>query len=293
MSEHAQYAVGTTFDGYEVYELTEQATQSRVLVCPERGAIVTQCRLHGQELFYLDRDTFLNPKANIRGGNPVLFPICGQLVGGRYEWNGTTYEMANHGVARTSAWQVIETGTDDGAYITLSLRSNEQTLIAYPFAFELQFTYRLKNGQLAVEQKYANLSDEPMPMVAGFHPYFATQSKNLAYETDATKLLDYNDKAEKPFAGSLDLNEHVESFALLDARKPEIAFPLNDQGGTVRLTYSEAFRYVVLWSVEGKSFVCVEPWTALNESLNHRQGLILVQPGQKLELRLAFDYEVK
>ncbi|MFD0672532.1 aldose epimerase [Cohnella sp. GCM10027633] len=293
MSDQPQYAVSTFFDGYELYELTEPATHSRVLVCPERGAIVTQCRLRGQELFYLDRDTFLNPKANIRGGNPVLFPICGQLVGGRYEWNGRTYAMNNHGVARTSAWQVVGSGTDDGAYVTLSLSSNENTIAAYPFAFELRFTYRLKDGRLSVEQSYANLSDEPMPMVAGFHPYFATRSKNLAYETDATKLLDYNDKTEKPFDGTFDLNGLVESVALLDARKPEIAFPLNDEGGTVRLTYSEAFRYAVLWSVEGKPFVCVEPWTALNEALNDKEGLMLVHPGQALELRLAFDYEVR
>lgn len=290
-SIQTNYKVHTFVDGYPLYELSDAATQSRVVVCPERGAIAISCRLRGQELLYLDRDTFLNPQANIRGGIPVLFPICGQLAGGQYEWNGITYPMRNHGVARLKPWLVVDTGTDDGAYVTLALRSDEETLSSFPFAFELRFTYRLKDGTLSIEQRYSNLSSESMPMVAGFHPYFATESKNLAYESDATKLLDYNDNIEKPFEGAFDLNGLVESVALLDASKPEIAFPLNDKGGQVRLSYSEQFRYVVLWSVEDKPFVCVEPWTALNEALGRKKGLLLVDPGQSLQLAMSIAYE--
>ena len=290
MNANDQYEIRAYTDGYPLYELHEKRTDSSFTICPERGGIVIGCRLRGQELFYLDRDTFLNPEANIRGGNPVLFPIAGQLVGGEYEWNGKTYRMKNHGVARTSAWEVVGTSSENDASITLALRSNAETTAAFPFEFELRFTYRLKDGVLTVEQRYENKSGEPMPMVAGFHPYFATESKNLAYGTDATRMLDYNDKREKPFDGSLDLAGMVESAALLDARKPEISFPLA-AGRHVRLTYSEQFRYVVLWSVEGKPFVCVEPWTALNEALNDKKGLLLVEPGTALELTLSFALE--
>jgi len=284
------YGINELTDGFPVWELTDGATNSSFRICPARGGIVTHCRLHGRELLYLDRDTFLNPEANIRGGIPVLFPICGQLVGGQYEWKGHTYRMKNHGVARILPWEIAATGTDNGAYITLVLHSNEETLQAYPFEFSLTFTYRLKNGELSIEQQYLNRSGEEMPMVTGFHPYFATDGKNLAYDSDATKYLDYNDNKQKPFAGSLDLNGMVESAALLDAGKPEIAFPLTADS-QVRLSYSEAFRYVVLWSVEDKPFVCVEPWTALNEALNTQEGLTLVAPGEALELSLQVALE--
>ncbi|MFC4600704.1 aldose epimerase [Cohnella hongkongensis] len=288
MTANASYSLRTYNDGFPLYELREPGTDSSFVVCPERGGIVTSCRLHGQELFYLDRETFLNPQANIRGGNPVLFPIAGQLVNGEYEWNGRTYRMKNHGVARTSAWEVAKTETDNEASITLSLRSNEDTRAEYPFEFELLFTYRLQNGVLTIDQTYRNLSEEPMPMVAGFHPYFATESKNLTYRTDATRMYDYNDKQEKPFDGYLKLEGMVESAALLNADKPEISFPLSG-GRSVRLSYSEPFRYIVLWSVEGKPFVCVEPWTALNEALNNKKELLMVDPGQSLALSLSFE----
>jgi galactose mutarotase-like enzyme len=290
LSTNETYRIRSFTDGYLMYELTESSTNSSFTICPERGGIVTSCRLRGQEIFYLDRDTFLNPKTNIRGGNPVLFPIVGQLVNGEYEWQGRSYAMKNHGVARTSVWEVLATGAEDSVFITLSLRSNEETLAEYPFEFELRFTYRLQDGALTIEQQYLNLSGQEMPMVAGFHPYFATESKNLSYDTDATRILDYNDNTEKAFDGYLQLESMVESAALLDAGKREIAFPLA-QGRSVRLAYSEQFRYVVLWSVAGKSFVCVEPWTALNEALNDRKGLLMIAPEETLNLTLSFALE--
>lgn len=278
--------IRTRTDGFDIVELIERSTASSVSICPARGGIVLSCILRGTELLYLDRDTFLDPAANIRGGIPVLFPICGQLIEGQYEWNGSVYKMNNHGVARTAAWNVVAQGTDDGVYATLEMSSNEETLAAYPFAFRLRFTYRLKDGKLAIEQQYVNDSGEAMPVVAGFHPYFVAGDKHLSYDTDARSHLDYNDGIVKPFGGSLDLTSMKESAALLDAVRSEIAFPLAG-GEVVRLSYSTAFRYVVLWSVAGKPFICVEPWTALNEALNHKEGLIMVQPGETLALELV------
>ncbi len=290
MNPSTNYKINRLTDGFPLYELKDTSTDSQVRICPERGGIVISCRLHGQELLYLDRETFLNPQANIRGGIPVLFPIAGQLVNGQYEWGGQTYRMKNHGVARILPWEVEATGTDGSVSITLVLHSNAETLAAYPFEFELRFTYRLRNGILSIEQQYINRSQHAMPMVSGFHPYFATEGKNLSYGTDATRILDYNDKLEKPFNGSLNLEVMVESAALLDARKPEITFPLSE-GRNVRLTYSDEFRYVVLWSVEGKPFVCVEPWTALNEALNDGEGLLMVAPGDTLDLTFNIAFE--
>jgi galactose mutarotase-like enzyme len=290
LSSTIPYEINQMIDGYPIYELKDANTDSLVRICPERGGIVIGCRLNGQELLYLDRESFLNPHANIRGGIPVLFPITGQLVEGQYEWAGQIYQMKNHGVARIHPWEVEANSTDGSASITLVLYSNSETLSAFPFEFELRFTYRLQNGELSIEQQYVNRSQREMPMVAGFHPYFAAEGKNLAYGTDATTMLDYNDKRKKPFNGSLNLEDVVESFALLDARKPEITFPLSE-GRNVRLIYSEEFRYIVLWSVKGKPFVCVEPWTALNEALNNKEGLLMVEPGEKLDLALHIAFE--
>ncbi|WP_123043132.1 aldose epimerase [Cohnella candidum] len=279
MSAASRYEIAKSMDQYPILELIDHETDSSVLLCPDRGGIVIGARLNGRETLYLDKETFYDPEANIRGGIPVLFPICGQLRQGQYEWEGVTYKMKNHGVARNRPWETAVTGIDGSAWATLVLRSSPDTLESYPFDFELRFTYRLKAGVLSIEQEYRNLSDRSMPMVAGFHPYFATEGKSLPYVTDATRYLDYNDGVIKPFEGVIDLTEMKESAALLDATRPEIAFPLSTEAA-IHMSYSESFRYVVLWAVEGKPFVCVEPWTALNEALNDNKGLLGVEPGE-------------
>ncbi|MFC4775941.1 aldose epimerase [Paenibacillus sp. GCM10023252] len=284
----ANYEVRTYDDTYTIYELTEESTSSKVLVCPERGGIVTGCQLHGEELFYLDRDTFIDPKANIRGGNPILFPISGQLENKSYEWDGVGYEMANHGVARTSVWEVVGTESEGEASVTIRLRSNEMTRISYPFDFELEFTYALKDGELHTRQTYSNLSASTMPFYAGFHPYFKADSKRLAYGTDATQYLDYNDNEVKPFTGELDLEGLVESVTLLDPKKPEITFPVAG-GLQVRMKYDEIFKYMVLWSVKDKPFVCVEPWMAMTGELNRQEELVMLAPGTSLHANLIIS----
>ncbi|WP_168118679.1 aldose epimerase [Paenibacillus sp. HB172176] len=290
----SQYEVRSYHDTYTIYELTEKETDSRVLVCPERGGIVTGCQLKGEELFYLDKATFEDKSANIRGGNPILFPICGQLENKTYEWKGHTYELANHGVARNAEWAVIGTDDTDGASLTLRVKSSAATLAAYPFVFELEFTYLLVNGELHTKQIYRNNGEtRSMPFYAGFHPYFAIEgSKNIAYETDATRYVDYNDNEEKPYEGSLDMENLVESVCLLDASRPGISFKIRE-GVNVRLSYDAAiFKYVVIWSVKNKPFICVEPWMAKNGELNRQEELVLLEPGEELLANFVISCEV-
>ncbi|MBJ6360996.1 aldose epimerase [Paenibacillus sp. GCM10012307] len=287
MSNYAVHKLDHTFT---IYQLTEADTDSSVSICPDRGAIATQLRLRGKELFYLDKATFMDPVSNIRGGNPILFPISGQLTDGQYEWEGHTYSMKNHGVARTNHWEVVSFGTDGAASLTVRLHSDASTLASYPFEFELEFTYILQGGKLRLEQQYRNLSGKPMPVYAGFHPYFATANKELVYETDATVYLDYNDGEIKQIDHAIDLSGKVESLTLLDARKPQISFSLAEDT-RIKLSYSDVFKYVVLWSVEGKPFVCVEPWMAKTHELNRKEELPFIEAGSTLEAWLEIASE--
>lgn len=284
------YEVMQTTDTYDLFTLIDTETNSSVTVCPERGGIAISCVIGGVELFYLDKETLLDPVANIRGGNPVLFPICGQLVEGKYEWEGTEYTMRNHGVARNRPWEVVSTNEDGEASITLRLRSDASTKLEFPWDFELLFTYVLVSGELHIRQTYSNLSESAMPYYAGFHPYFRSESKDLLYGTDASKFLDYNDNVVKNIEGEIALSGLKESVALLDAAEPHISFPGPNGNGKVTLRYSEAFKYVVLWQVNGSPFVCVEPWMALNGALNHRDELPMLGANskQQLEMSIAF-----
>ena len=42
----------------------------------------------------------------------------------------------------------------------------------FPFAHAIEMTYRLHEGVLEVETVLENLSNAPMPVAVGYHPYF-------------------------------------------------------------------------------------------------------------------------
>lgn len=275
---------------HNVFELVDTDKKTWLKVVPERGGIIIGFGSNGEEHLFLNEQTLADPAKNIRGGIPILFPISGQLENGQYEWNGTIYQMKNHGVARNLPWEVVEiTPKDSEASIVLRLKSNSETKKSFPFDFEVIFTYVLKENTLIIKQEYQNLSDIDMPIYAGFHPYFKTKEKDLLYKTDAKTYLDYNDMKEKKIEGNLNLNGKKESFALLDAIKRGISFNLPDRKKTVTMSYGNEFKYVVLWTENDQDFVCVEPWMALTGELNRKEELVMMKSGEKLNTSLEIQ----
>lgn len=171
------FAVTSEQRQYKTYILIDQSSLARLEVVPERGGIITSWQVQGQELLYLDAERFSHPELTVRGGVPILFPICGNLPNNSYTYQGQTYTLKQHGFARDLPWQVINETSAENAAITLSLSSTEQTRQGYPFDFRLAFTYQLQGDSLTLNQSYTNLSTQPMPFSTGLHPYFQVADK--------------------------------------------------------------------------------------------------------------------
>ncbi|MEX2460707.1 MAG: aldose epimerase [Paenibacillaceae bacterium] len=277
------YEITLTEDRFPIYELRDKQTNSWFRISPERGGIVTSFGINGEELLYFEQATFDDPNANIRGGIPILFPICGQLVNKTYEWDGKTYLMDNHGVARTNPWEVVSTEQQSNyASITIKQKSTSKTLESYPFAYELVFTFKLQDLQLRIEQEYRNHSERKMPMYAGFHPYFLVNHKENTIESDAQRMIYLTAQKELPYTGEIEMDRLPDSIVLSQATTKRIAFePKSNR--KIGLTYGEEFAYVVLWSLDGKPFLCVEPWMALVNELNLKDQLVYIMPQQSLK----------
>ncbi|MEH7545145.1 aldose epimerase [Neobacillus vireti] len=273
-----------------VYELYNETVGSWLRVAPDRGGIITSFGVENDEILFLNKETLYDPKKNIRGGIPILFPISGQLENGEYEWNDKVYKMKNHGIARNQPWEVIDTDLNETkATVTLRLVSNEETMREYPFQFEVIFSYTITKNELSIDQVYRNISDESMPIYAGFHPYFKTSSKDLTYQTDAKTYLDYNTMEVNSFNESLDLTNKKESLVLLDSIKKEISFELPELRKNVTMRYGDEFKYIVLWTEAEQEFICVEPWMAMTDELNRKEELVMVEPGKSLHTSLVIS----
>jgi len=120
-----------------------------IRVVPERGGLLTGWQVKGRELIYLDLERFLTPGQSVRGGAPVLFPICGNLPGDSLPLaDGRTVSLKQHGFARDLPWQLSELA--DGRGVRLELSDTPATLADFPFPFLLQLDYRLAPSALEV-----------------------------------------------------------------------------------------------------------------------------------------------
>jgi galactose mutarotase-like enzyme len=267
-------------------ELADASAPSVAVLAPARGGIVTRFAAFGRELFYLDQKTFDDPAANVRGGNPVLFPSPGKLAGDAWARGGARGAMKQHGFARNLAWEVTETGTDDGAFAKLALRSSELTRAQFPWDFRAEYTYRLRGGALGIEMRFVNEGEAPMPFGAGFHPYFAVPDAAKAgvrIETRATRAFDNAAKREVAFSG-FDLTLPEVDLHLLDHGSTEGSIAIGDM--TVTLRGSPEFTHWVVWTLKGRDFVCLEPWTCPGDALNSGDRLMVLGPGESRTLRL-------
>ena len=265
---------------YETYILTDEKAKSQLEVLPSRGGIATKWRIDGKEVFYLDEERLKNPEMSIRGGNPILFPICGNLVDDTYTFNDKQFKLKQHGFGRNLPWEVGEEVTVDNVSLKLHLNSNEETKAVYPFDFQVTFTYQLHGNTLTILQEFKNQSSEPMPFSVGFHPYFLTHDKSqLEIEIPSTEFQNKGSKEIHPFNGSFDFNQDEidVAFNKLSAKSSSVT----DKSRNLKITleYDDNFSTLVFWTVKGKDFYCLEPWSAPRNAMNTQELLTVLNPG--------------
>ncbi|HTL90345.1 MAG TPA: aldose epimerase [Leptolyngbya sp.] len=277
---------------FDTYVLFDRASNSKLEIVPDRGGIITSWQVQGRELLYMDTARFADPSLSIRGGIPILFPICGNLPGNAYVHNGQTYTLKQHGFARELPWEVIDQTTDGELSFTIGLSSNAQTLEKYPFKFRLAFKYQLQGQTLSIDQQITNLSDEPMPFSIGFHPYFlALEKQQLRFEIPASEAFDQITRETYPFFNSFDFERDEIDWAFLDTSRQVSHVTDLSRHTRMTLTAADEFPLLVFWTIKGKGYYCLEPWSAPRNALNTGDRLLSIQPGATLNTTVSFAIE--
>jgi galactose mutarotase-like enzyme len=263
------------------------ASGDQLRLVPERGGLVTGWWADGQERLYFDQQRFADPANSVRGGIPVLFPICGNLPGDQLDLPQGRFPMAQHGFARDLPWQLQ--ALEDGSGVELSLRHSEATLAHYPFPFALQLRYELQPSALAVTATVEQLASgtAAMPFSLGLHPYFQVSSlENAALEGLPEGCLNHHTMAPAPTAEQLGrLPEGVDLLA-----GPTAAVRLVDRGSdtAVALLPEPPLDLAVVWTDPPRPMVCLEPWTAPRGALAGGERCLWLQPGERQQLRCRY-----
>lgn len=268
----------------EEIQISDVASGTSATIAPARGGMVTGFSALGRAVLFLDRATFDDTSKNVRGGIPLLFPSPGKLEGDAWAREGASGSLKQHGFARNLAWTVVE---KKGAALTLALESSDATLAGYPWRFRVEITYRVANGSLAIEARVENRDERPMPFGFGTHGYFAIgTASTFSLASGASRAFDNVTKTEVPFdASAVKLGEREIDLHLIDHAASAISFVTDDV--RVHIDAPDHRRWV-LWSLPGKPFVCVEPWTCPGNALNTGADLIHLAPGEARTLTETF-----
>ena len=257
-------------------------------IFPGRGGLISSWKVLDRECLYFDSQRFADPSKSIRGGIPVLFPICGNIPGDALRLPMGIYPMPQHGFARDLAWSLQ--GLEDCSGVELTLRHSEATLCHYPFPFRLSIQYQLEPSSLVITADVHQLSSgsAAMPFSLGLHPYFAI-SDLKAVSVQGLPSRCSNHLTMEIASTSEQLLCIAEGVDLLAG--PASSVTLRDAGANtaIELQLQAPLDLAVVWSEPPRPMVCLEPWTAPRGSLASGDRCLWLNPGDSMSFQCRYS----
>jgi len=218
------------------------------------------------------------------GSSPVLFPICSGLKDDEFIYEGKTYKMQKHGFARRSEFEVEQLGD---ATVTFLLSSANCPKDNYPFEYEFRITYTLRGKKVNVEYNIRNLTDGEMYFSVGAHEAYNCPEGIENYEIIFDKkenldayqlvgpLLSYDTVNYGKDIATLQLDHSLFSndcliFKNLNSRS--VSLVNKTTGQKIKVDF-KGFDYLLLWTVPGAPFICIEPWCGVTDNVNTNKNL--------------------
>jgi aldose 1-epimerase len=311
-SSAANYsAVKTSVDSIEVVRLTDRARNTEVSIVPSIGNLAYEMKVKGKNLFWFPYEKLSDFRDKpALCGNPFLGPWANRLDEDAFYANGKKY-LLNAGLGNlmrdqnnrpihgllmfAKEWKVVAVRAGDyGAEVTSRLEfwRHPDLMAQFPFAHNLEMTYRLKDGVLEIVTAIQNLSDQPMPVAVGYHPYFRLQDaerdqwKVTMSAKDAVKLspalfpTGEFEPARYTNPISLQGTELDNVFThLVRGADGRAEFSVQGKSQKLSVIYGPKYDVAIVYAPAGKDFICFEPMAAITNAFN------LAQKGAYKELQ--------
>tara|TARA_Y100000589_G_scaffold317702_1_gene344146 strand:+ start:1666 stop:2508 length:843 start_codon:yes stop_codon:yes gene_type:complete len=229
---------------------------------PERGGIITDWISNNHRILYFDKKRFLDTNKSIRGGIPILFPICGNLE--KKSLFGSKYlNLMQHGFARDLQWAYSLNKNKD--CLNLKLADNEITRRYYPFSFEITIDCILEVSRLTFEIRILNKSLAKMPVNFGLHPYFnISDFKNIKLVNFSKNCLNQmNNCIEQTEEAFKNISKGIDLLMYSSGITSFKDFGLNRK---ITLINPYPFDLSIMWSDPPRKMLCMEPWTSPRNS---------------------------
>ncbi|MFD3156858.1 aldose 1-epimerase family protein [Haloimpatiens sp. FM7330] len=209
---------------------------------------------------------------------PILFPIVGKVKNDKYRIGEREFTLTQHGFARDREFELIE---KDNCKIIYRLRSNTDSLKKYPYKFELDVEYSLKQNNLEIIYKVRNIDDQSIYFSIGAHPGFNcplfedeniedyylefNKNENASREILHPDLGLYTRESELVLKDSniLKLNKKLfknDALVFKNLNSNKVSLKSNKHSKVITMDFKE-FPYLGIWSKPNDApFICIEPW---------------------------------
>ena len=292
----------TSEQGVPVVSLKDRAAEVEVSILPSLGNRVYQMNVRGQDVLYYPPgqlpDHLRNPAL---GGIPFLAPWADLLDEPAFWANGKRYrfnpELGNvhgprpiHGLLTDSPlWRVRQVHADaESASVTsrLAFWKYPELAAQWPFAHEYEMHHRLSGGVLEVKTAVTNLSNRPMPVAVGFHPYFQipgvardewiVQSPARVHVIADAHQIPTGEMRPLDIPNPLPLGgwELDDGFTDLERDADGRAhFSIAARGRVIEILFGPKYRAATVYlpappPPENAKFICVEPLAAIISGIN-------------------------
>ena len=248
--------------------------------CPGRGGIITNWVFNDQQILYFDKERFLDKSKSIRGGIPILFPICGNIEN-KSLFGDCFLDLMQHGFARDQEWNYGFNKFKNT--LCLNLSDNETTRKYYPYLFELKIEITLNIETLIFQIEIFNKSNIIMPINFGLHPYF-----NISC-FDNIRFIDFSKCCLDQKNNNLVNTENIlrnscKGIDLLMYSSGKTSFIDYGFKRKITLINPSPFDISVIWSDPPRQMLCMEPWTSPRNSLVNGFRKIEITPNSSQKL---------
>ena len=237
------------------------------------------------------------------GQAPNLFPFIGKINNGCYQYLEKEYPMTLHGFAMTSEFKLIDQSETS---VTFRLSDSPETILCYPFQFDLDITFVLAEKELKVKYKVTNNSNTVMPFSLGAHPAFALNwGKDCAItdyyiefdEVETCPYQQFNGKSLGRYQHESLVNTSIlnitESMFDIDStiyhglKSEAVTLRSRSSDKSIRVSFP-GFTYLGFWSIPGAPFFCIEPWFGVDDYEDFNGNLVEKDAVEKINPREQF-----
>ena len=279
----------------------------QVELTPEIGGSISLCRYDGQDIL---RPAVPASPATVEARDMSCFPLVpfsNRIENGVFSFQGEHITLPRnmgdhphplHGQGWRGAW-TVETQKAD-----LAVLEYRHDADSWPWRYASRQTFRFEPDSFIVDLSVANLSETPMPVGLGLHPYFP-KSEGVTLTAPVTHL--WETTSQQIPIRLIDVPEALDftrGIRIADVdldhcfagwgRSAVIAWP--GRRWRVNMTGDSNLRFLIVYTPSHENFFCVEGVENMNNAVNWLDrgadtGLKILRPGESHTVTTTFTVE--